>query len=113
MAWPKGKPRKPIETEMTEAEIPTESMPDTLPKPRKFPVTLLRNYVPKSGDADVIRPDDPDEPFREPTPMAHDVRRGEKPNYKIWAGTKVMLPIDEAEMLIARRLAERADAIRG
>lgn len=30
---------------------------------------------------------------------------------KIWAGTTINLPVDEAKALVAKKLAERADAI--
>jgi hypothetical protein len=32
-------------------------------------------------------------------------------NAKIWAGTHIKLPVDEAKHLVAKKLAERADAI--
>jgi len=36
---------------------------------------------------------------------------GKKTNPKIWAGTQIKLPVDEAKQVVARQIAERADAI--
>lgn len=37
--------------------------------------------------------------------------KGNKTNAKIWAGTTIKLPLDEAKSVVARKIAERADAI--
>lgn len=36
---------------------------------------------------------------------------GKKVNAKIWAGTQIKLPVDEAKSVIAKHIAERADDI--
>jgi hypothetical protein len=89
-----------------------------------FPVVLNKHYVPR-GDYQILGYQQPEvtrkdaagkmivvEPAKfiegEMTPPVHP---GTGFPNKIWAGTHIKLPIDEAKALVARKVADRADAI--
>jgi hypothetical protein len=108
--------RKPKETHMTETAAPQPS--------KMFPVTLNKNYCPagayeivgylkeavKRKDAyGVERIVEPEE-FIPGEMKPHEMPGVGFPD-KIWAGTKVRLPLAEAKRLIAKQIAERADDI--
>lgn len=89
-----------------------------------FPVLLSKNYAPRgeyeivgylkeavkrkdaAGNWRVIEP----EQFVAGEMKPH-IMPGVGFAGKIWAGTQIKLPIDEAKGLVAKKLAERADAI--
>ena len=100
-----------------------------------FPVLLSKNYVPK-GDYEIVgylkeavkRKDaagnwriiEPEEfmvgemkPHQSPGVGfgAMTMKDGSLVNAKIWAGTQITLPVDEAKYVIAKKIAERADDI--
>lgn len=106
------------------------------PEVKMFPVLLTKNYVPK-GDYEIVGYlkeavkvknaagqliiSEPEE-FIEGVMKPHQSpgvgfaefydRDGKKIlNAKIWAGTQIKLPIDEAKALVAKKIAERADVI--
>lgn len=94
------------------------------PKSDLFPVHLLKNYVPKglfeivghhkaavekknaAGQMIVVEPARFVEGEQRPAPYP-----GAGFSDKIWSGTVLRLPIDEAKALIGKRLAERADEL--
>ena len=101
--------------------------PDKVPAPepvKMFPVHLLKNYRPKgdyevvgyqraavekknpAGVMEVVEPARFVEGEKKPSPFP-----GAGFENKIWAGTRIMLPIDEARALCDGKRAERADAI--
>jgi len=65
---------------------------------RLFPVKLKRNYVPASEIFEV-------------TEAVAPPQIGVGTGGKIWAGSVVRLPVDEARGLIADKRAERADEL--
>ena len=95
------------------------------PQPSKlFPVLLVRNYVP-CGEYEIVgylkaavkRKDAAGteriverEEFIEGVMKPHASPGVGFPN-KIWAGTTIKLPVDEAKTVVAKKIAERADAI--
>lgn len=95
-------------------------------KPSRFPVKLLKNYVPV-GEFDVIGYDKEEVRMKDAAGRWHILEAAEfvagevkPPVYpgtgfpnKIWAGTTISLPVDEARGIIEKRIAERADAIPG
>ena len=100
-----------------------------------FPVMLIKNYVPKgtyeivgylkeavkqkdaAGNVRIIEPEEfikgEMKPHASPGvgfgPM--EMKDGTMLNAKIWAGTQIKLPVDEAKALVSKKLAERADEI--
>jgi len=100
-----------------------------------FPVLLTKNYCPR-GDYEIVgylkeevkqkdaagnwRIIEPEE-FIEGEMKPHASpgvgygeyidKNGKKTNAKIWAGTHIKLPLDEAKHLVAKKIAERADVI--
>ncbi len=102
---------------MTEATAPSAPA-------KMFPVLLLKNYVPigpyeivghlraevKRKDAagrwSVVAPEE----FIEGEMKPHNSPGVGFPG-KIWAGTTIRLPAEEAKTAIAKKIAERADAI--
>ncbi len=107
------------------------------PQPSKmFPVLLTKNYCPRgdyeivgylkeavrqkdaAGNMKIIEPEE----FIEGEMKPHvspgvgygehtDAKTGKKVNAKIWAGTHIKLPAEEAKFVIGKKIAERADAI--
>lgn len=89
-----------------------------------FPVVLLKNHCPAgkyeiigylkeavkvkdaAGNWSVIEP----EKFIEGEMKPHTSPGVGFPN-KIWAGTHIKLPVEEAKRLVAAKIAERADAL--
>lgn len=117
-------------------EIPIMASNETAAQPVKlFPVVLNKNYVPTgayeivgylkeavkrkdaAGNWRVVEPEE----FIEGEMKPHNspgvgfgemvMKDGSKVNAKIWAGTTIKLPVDEAKNLVTKKLAERADAI--
>jgi len=113
-----------------------KEIPDMASEPTKlFPVLLTKNYVPKgeyeivgylkeavkhkdaAGNMKIVEPEE----FIEGEMKPHVspgvgygemiMKDGSKVNAKIWAGTHIKLPVDEAKHLVAKKIAERADAI--
>lgn len=119
--------RKPKEPDMSPPEAKTEI--------KMFPVLLNKNYVPKgdyevigylkeevkrknaAGQWVVVEKEEFIEGVMKPHPLpgvgfeAHEDANGKKTNAKIWAGTTIKLPLDEAKHLVSKKLAERADDI--
>lgn len=105
------------------------------PEQKMFPVLLSKNYVPKgsyeivgylkeavkvkdaAGAWKIVEPEEFIEGEMKPhaTPGvgfgAMEMKDGKMVNAKIWAGTHIKLPVDEAKALVAKKLAERADVI--
>lgn len=119
-------------------EIPVMASAETAatqPSTKLFPVVLLKNYVPisdyeivgylkgavKRKDAAGVERIVEREEFVEGEMKPHQSpgvgfgeninANGRKTNAKIWAGTTIKLPVEEAKNLVAKKLAERADAI--
>ena len=127
--------RKPKEIPDMASESTTVAAP-AAEKPKLFPVVLSKNYCP-IGEYEIIgylRPEIRQkdaagvdriiqtEQFIEGEMKPHvspgvgfgamkDEKNGLTVNPKIWAGTHVRLPLDEAKRLVSKKLAERADAI--
>lgn len=124
----KGVLNKPKEPDMSPPEAKTEV--------KMFPVTLIKNYVPRgqyeivgymkeavkqkdaAGNMRVIEPEEWIQGEMKPhmTPGVgygeyFDKASNKTTNAKIWAGTQIKLPIDEAKFLVSKHIAERADAI--
>lgn len=115
---------------MASVETAAASQPSKL-----FPVVLLKNYVPISeyeivgylkdavkrkdaaGTERIVEPevfiDGEMRPHQSPgVGFGENINAdGRKTNAKIWAGTTIKLPVDEAKNLVAKKIAERADAI--
>lgn len=119
--------RKPRESTMSEATSEGAVA--------MFPVKLIKNYVPK-GDYQVVGYLKPEikrkdaagvwrilekeefidgHPAPPPHPGAgygeHQSKDGSRVNAKIWAGTHIKLPVEEARRLVKLQIAERADDI--
>lgn len=117
-------------------EIPTMANETAAPQPSKlFPVLLMKNYVPAgeykivgylkeavkqkdaAGNMKIIEPEEFIEGVMKPH-TSHGVGFGEMEmkdktivNAKIWAGTTIKLPVEEAKRAVALKIAERADDI--
>jgi hypothetical protein len=105
-------------------EIPDMASEPTPQKAPMFPVLLSKNYVPKGEyeivgylKAEVKRKNNAGqwvvvekEKFIEGEMKPH-ASPGVGYDGKIWAGTTLRLPVDEAKSIIAKKIAERADAI--
>jgi len=100
-----------------------------------FPVTLTKNYVPRdtyeivgylkeavkrkdaAGNWKIIEPEE----FIEGVMKPHQspgvgfgemvMKDGSTVNAKIWAGTTIKVPVDEAKYVVSKKIAERADDI--
>jgi hypothetical protein len=120
---------KPKEPKMT-AETAATPQPSKL-----FPVLLTKNYVPAgqyeivgylkeavkakdaAGNWRVIEREEFVEGVMKPHaspgvgfgPMQ--MKDGTMVNAKIWAGTTIKIPMEEAKLAVSRKIAERADAI--
>lgn len=119
---PKGvyerKPKEDIMSEPVKAE-PVKAEPEKM-----FPVKLNKNYAPRgkyeivgylkpevkrktaAGTWLIVEKEEFVEGEGKPAPYP-----GVGFDGKIWAGTHIRLPLDEAKQLVAKKLAERADAI--
>jgi hypothetical protein len=108
--------RKPKESDMSPPAANTEA--------KLFPVVLNKNYAPKGAYEIVgylkeeVKRKNPagqwvvveKEEFIEGEMRPHPSPGVGFPE-KIWAGTTILLPIDEAKHLVSKKIAERADAI--
>lgn len=114
-------------------EIPTMAS-ETTPQ-KLFPVVLNKNYVPKgayeivgylkdevkrknpAGQWVVVEKEEFIEGEMKPHPSPgvgfgeYEDANGKKTNAKIWAGTTIRLPVEEAKHLVSKKIADRADAI--
>lgn len=118
-----------------EQKMATETAAPVQPSQKLFPVLLTKNYVPMgeyeivgylkeavkhkdaAGNWRIIEKEE----FIEGEMKPHHIpgvgfgeyidKAGRKTNAKIWAGTHIKLPVDEAKAVIAKNIAERADAI--
>jgi hypothetical protein len=119
-----------------ESAMESETAAQMQPSEKMFPVLLTKNYVPAGGyeivgylkeavkrkDAAggwrVVEPEEFIKGEMKPH-TSHGVGFGKTvdesgkvlTNAKIWAGTHIKLPVDEAKSVIAKKIAERADAI--
>lgn len=126
--------RTPKENNMASNETP-QAPAASIEKQKLFPVILLKNYVPMAdyeivghlkeavkrkdaaGNWRIVEPEE----FVEGVMRPHDspgvgfgtmeMKDGSKVNAKIWAGTTIKLPVEEAKWVVAKKIAERADAI--
>lgn len=107
--------RKPKESDMSPPEAAKDKM---------FPVLLNKNYVPRgeyeivgylkeavkqkdaAGNWRIVEA----EAFIEGEMKPH-ASPGVGFDGKIWAGTHIKLPMDEAKQVVSRKIADRADAI--
>lgn len=120
---PKEIPDMASETEAPKAEV------------KLFPVVLLKNYVPSdqyeivgylkeavkvkdaAGGLKIVEPERfmPGEmkPHQSPGVGFGEMvmKDGKTVNAKIWAGTTIKIPVDEAKRAVALKIAERADDI--
>lgn len=94
------------------------------PDTKMFPVLLIKNYVPR-GEYEIVGYLKEAVKRKDAAGNWRIVEREEfikgemKPHQspgvgyagKIWAGTHIRLPVDEAKHLVAKKIAERADAI--
>lgn len=117
-------------------EISTMTTETAAPQPSKlFPVVLLKNYVPAgnyeivgylkeavkqkdaAGNWRVVEKEEFIEGEMKPHASpgvgfgAMEMKDGTMVNAKIWAGTTIKLPVDEAKTAVAKKIAERADDI--
>lgn len=126
--------RNPKEPNMASNETPQTSAA-SIEKQKLFPVFLIRNYVPMgnyeivghlkeavkrkdaAGNWRVVEPEEFIEGVMKPHDSpgvgfgAMEMKDGSTVNAKIWAGTTIKLPVDEAKSVVAKKIAERADAI--
>lgn len=83
-----------------------EAVAQSPQKPKEAMVRLLRNYVPIDSVLDEGKPN----PAYVPKYAENGKVEGQYPGVgqsnKIWSGSKIFLPIDEARSLVERRLAE-------
>jgi len=113
-------------------EIPTMASEPT----KLFPVVLTKNHVPKSeyeivgylkeaikrkdaaGNWKIVEPEEFIKGVMKPHDSpgvgfgaTYDKNGALMLNAKIWAGTHIKVPVDEAKYLVAKKIAERADDI--
>lgn len=112
-------------------ERKTKEIPNMASEPTKaaepvkmFPVLLNKNYAPK-GEYEIVgylkeavKHKDAGGTWKivEPEQFVEgEMKPAETPGTgfpgKIWAGTHIRLPLDEAKQVVSRKIAERADAI--
>jgi hypothetical protein len=117
-------PRGVYDRKQKDEPMEIETAAPVQPSEKMFPVLLAKNYVP-SGNYEIIgylkeavKRKDAAGSWRIVEP--EEFIKGEmKPHTshgvgfagKIWAGTHIKLPVDEAKTIIAKKIAERADAI--
>jgi hypothetical protein len=113
---PKGVYERPAKAEPKESNSMSEA--------QMFPVVLNKNYAPRdkfeivgyqraaverkdsAGKMLVVEPAAFVEGEMKPAPYP-----GVGFDNKIWAGTTIRLPLDEAKTVVAKKIAERADVI--
>lgn len=102
---------------------------------KMFPVTLNKNYVPMgtyeivgylkeavkrkdaAGNWKIVEPEEfikgEMKPHQSPGVGygAMQMKDGTMVNAKIWAGTQIKVPVDEAKYVVSKKIAERADDI--
>lgn len=100
---------------------------DEKPSGRLFPVLLLKNYAPRTKNFEILGHTKPARMTKgaagewlevEPKRWIADEQNpppvpGVEVPGKIWAGTIIRLPVDEAKGVIEKKIGERADAIPG
>ena len=124
--------RNPKEKPMAEATV---TQPVSAAPVKLFPVVLQKNYVPAgayeivgylkeavkrkdaAGNWKTIEPEE----FIEGVMKPHQspgvgfgemiMKDGSKVNAKIWAGTTIKVPVDEAKRAVSLKIAERADEL--
>jgi len=127
--------RTPKENNMASDETP-QVPAASVEKQKLFPVILLKNYVPMAdyqivghvkeavkrkdaaGNWRIVEPEEFVEgemkPYASPG-VGFGATKAEDGtllvNAKIWAGTTIKLPVDEAKRAVALKIAERADDI--
>jgi hypothetical protein len=117
-----------------ESKMPPETAAPQ-PSTKLFPIKLVKNYVPidqyeivgylkeavkvkdAAGRWTVLEP----ETFVEGEMKPHQtagvgfgemtMKDGSKVNAKIWAGTHIKVPLDEAKRAVSKKIAERADEL--
>lgn len=101
-----------------------ERKPRDMTTSEMFPVLLNKNYVPR-GDYQIVGYHKPEVKKKTSAGtwiveqhaefVSGEMKPAPHPGVgfanKIWAGTKVLLPLDEAKDIIEKKIAERADAI--
>lgn len=104
--------------------VSTETAATPQPSEKMFPVKLLKNYRP-AGVFEVVGYHQPEIKQKDSAGRVVIVQRAEfiegaiaPPPFpgvgfetKIWAETVIKLPVDEAKTVVAKKIAERADAI--
>lgn len=102
---------------------------------KMFPVVLSKNYVPigtyeivgylkeavkrkdAAGNWRVVEPEEFIKGVMKPHQSpgvgfgAMEMKDGTMVNPKIWAGTQIKVPVDEAKYVVSKKIAERADDI--
>jgi len=105
-------------------EIPDMASEETVVTQKMFPVLLHKNYAPR-GEYEIVGYLRPERKEKDSAGNMRVIEREEfiqgemKPPQtpgvgyagKVWAGTHISLPIDEAKQVIAKKIAERADDI--
>lgn len=126
--------RNPKEQNMASNEIP-QVPAASIEKQKLFPVILVKNYVPRdqyeivgylkeavkrkdaAGNWRVVEPEEFVDGIMKPHDSpgvgfgAMEMKDGSIVNAKIWAGTTIKLPVEEAKSVVSKKIAERADAI--
>jgi hypothetical protein len=105
-------------------QMANETAAPVQPSEKLFPVKLLKNYRP-AGSYEVVGYHQPEITQKDSAGRVVVVQKAEfieghaaPPPYsgvgfdtKIWSDTVLKLPVDEAKNLVAKKIAERADAI--
>lgn len=102
----------------------SETAAPVQPSEKMFPVLLTKNYVPVGSYEiigymkEAVKRKDAAGTWRivEPEEFIKGVMKPHTSHGvgfagKIWAGTHIMLPVDEAKTVIAKKIAERADEL--
>jgi hypothetical protein len=116
--------RKPKDPPIMATETAAAPQPSPEPPVKLFPVLLTKHYAPQGkyeivgylkeqvtakdagGNVKIIEPEEFVEGVMKPAPSPGVGFPG-----KIWAGTTIKLPPDEAKFCVAKKIAERADDI--
>lgn len=116
-------PRGVYERKPKEDQMSTETVAEKQPS-KMFPVILTKNYCPR-GEYEIVGYLKPEKREKD---AAGNMRLLEKEEFikgemnpphtpgigfknKIWAGTHIKVPVEEAKYLVSKKLAERADDI--
>ncbi len=128
-------PKGVYERKPKDDSMPTDE-PQATASQKLFPVTLIKNYVPMgtyeivgytkeavkrknaAGDWKIIEPEEfikgEMKPHQSPGVgfgPSFDKDGNITINAKIWAGTQIRVPVDEAKYVVSKKIAERADDI--